>query len=390
MLRNLRKMLVGSSASPAASEAPTDPDAAHARAAQQESPLLHPDILLQLFSSMSPEKAVALASVCRAWRDAACTEPLLWKGLVDDSLLEAMSSHQPTDADPAEPSTSEAPMQQPSSALGLSIPHLYLALYARNYLANPDFRLSENTGNAWTFDGGQAPAWEQTTQGCEEVTWTAMPYPSPKASTTQAQLARWYAQLWAPKEHLSGGPKPACLATSYTWSQIVQVVDFESELQNRGFTRDQAHKVLDSGLSLALSLRMGARFDCGGQFSVALVLMEESPRDVNRLMQGFVAKPCRHHFYSDKLRTTEPGKWHRFAHVVDQVPAGFRYGVLLIRAKDTQFWAGFYGTKISCAELHFIQKGRKDDFCGEDGVEGWKDRMRAAGVEPSIVENDHF
>lgn len=50
-------------------------------------------------------------------------------------------------------------------------------------------------------------------------------------------------------------------------------------------------------------------------------------------VQGFVAKPSRYHFYSGKLRTSEPGQWRRFAHVVDEVPAGFRYGIVMVRAK---------------------------------------------------------
>lgn len=123
MLRGLRKLLA-----PTAVER-EDPDVARQ---QQQSPLLHPDILLHLFSELSAEKAVALASVCRAWRIAACEEPLLWRGLVDEHLIKAMSPPGPAQADPEEPSTSNAPMQQQHvPALGLSIPHLYLALYAR-------------------------------------------------------------------------------------------------------------------------------------------------------------------------------------------------------------------------------------------------------------------
>ncbi len=68
-----------------------------------------------------------------------------------------------------------------------------------------------------TFDGGQAVAWEQTTQGCAQVNWTAMPYPTPKASNHQTQLAKWYAQLWAPKEQPPPARWPACIATTYVW-----------------------------------------------------------------------------------------------------------------------------------------------------------------------------
>ncbi len=47
----------------------------------------------------------------------------------------------------------------------------------------------------------------------------------------------------------------------------------------------QAEHLMDSELSLGFSIQVGARFDCPGQFSVTLVLLEEETNDVARVAQ---------------------------------------------------------------------------------------------------------
>jgi hypothetical protein len=56
---------------------------------------------------------------------------------------------------------------------------------------------------------------------------------------------------------------------------------------------------------------VGARADCGGQFSVTLVLLEEEAPSMVQSAHAFVSKPSRYHHHSTKLRTTDAGQWKR-------------------------------------------------------------------------------
>ncbi len=84
---------------------------------------------------------------------------------------------------------------------------------------------------------------------------------------------------------------------------------------------------------------------------------------------------------------------HRFAHLVDSVPRGARWAVVLLRGKVSERPVGgqraggahisqshhapfvcpqdrdevrseHYGTKFACAELAFVPSDRKKEFCG--------------------------
>ena len=54
------------------------------------------------------------------------------------------------------------------------------------------------------------------------------------------------------------------------------MIDFVDELQQRGFSKAQADLLLDSGLPLGFSVYVGARFDCGAQFSATVILTEQT------------------------------------------------------------------------------------------------------------------
>ena len=125
--------------------------------------LLMPEIIMQVFSFMTPEAVMYAAPVCSAWRDVS-RSPMLWKGKVcprlaaacglnEAVLHERTSTFAAAAAGPKEEirdvtdgsdTTAAAPVTPvPGLAdLGapLSLPHLWLALYERNFLFNPTFK----------------------------------------------------------------------------------------------------------------------------------------------------------------------------------------------------------------------------------------------------------
>ena len=122
--------------------------------------LLMPEIIMQVFSFMTPEAVMYAAPVCSAWRDVS-RSPMLWKGKVCPRLAAACGlndavPHERTSltsaatADPKEEvrgdsdgaDTTTVPVVPGLADLGapLSLPHLWLACYERNFLFNPTFK----------------------------------------------------------------------------------------------------------------------------------------------------------------------------------------------------------------------------------------------------------
>ena len=137
--------------------------------------LLMPEIIMQVFSFMTPEAVMYAAPVCSAWRDVS-RSPMLWKGKVCPRLaavcgLNEAVSHERTsltsaatadpkeevrgDFDGSDTTTATVPVMPGLADLGtaLSLPRLWLALYERNFLFNPTFK-RPNAMDSLTHTGG--------------------------------------------------------------------------------------------------------------------------------------------------------------------------------------------------------------------------------------------
>ncbi|KXZ48142.1 hypothetical protein GPECTOR_30g238 [Gonium pectorale] len=155
-----------------------------------------------------------------------------------------------------------------------------------------------------------------------------------------------------------------CLAASKDWCEVVQVVDLDWELQRRGLGAAQAAALLDAGLGLRLSVHVGSRWDCVGQYSMGLILDEGNGNangygygtdgggggadDSIPSLQSFVMRPTRHHFYT------------RFEYVVPSCPRGFRRAVVMLRGRRAPNsmvvspLPRYCGAKFAAAELVFV------------------------------------
>ncbi|GFR53000.1 hypothetical protein Agub_g15692 [Astrephomene gubernaculifera] len=148
-----------------------------------------------------------------------------------------------------------------------------------------------------------------------------------------------------------------CLATSKDWCEVVQVIDLQGELVSRGLSGAQAAQLLDAGLGMRLSVHVGSRWDCVGQFSVGLLLDEGtgnangysgggSGRPMGReqhssghhdaatfpSLQSFVMRPTRHHFYMGPVMCTSDC-WQRFCYSLPACPPGCRRAVVVLRGR---------------------------------------------------------
>lgn len=369
------------------------------------------DILNVIFSSsiFSPEEALSLASVSTTFQSA-LTSPMLWGALVSPELKRAAALG---------PDNIDSDEQAGLGHLGprkLTLPKLYMAFFHFNLLRNPSFRLSDNTSTtstslhpwkrlAWVIksSGGNGVSWETTGAGvCSDALPPVKPYfkgrmksLSNKWRMIDESTVKWVqeklrqglqigtsttaAASSQSQTPLSSGPSPAaaaihsCIATSFQFSEIVQVVDFVEELEKRGLSRHQAEHILDCGLSLGFSIQIGTRFDQGNEFSIVLALLGANPSDPLRSAEVHIPSPSTLHFNSGRFLNMKGSEWQRFAHTLD-VPKGCRSAVILLSGRDRDFWAGNYGAKFTNAELVFVGAADKDGFVGRDGVENWKAR----------------
>ncbi|KAG2451360.1 hypothetical protein HYH02_003964 [Chlamydomonas schloesseri] len=156
--------------------------------------------------------------------------------------------------------------------------------------------------------------------------------------------------------HASAGPGMAgepgttapaerpCLAMLGSWSEVVQVVDLQWELQRRGLSAAQAAHLLDAGLGLRLAVHVGSRWDSPGECAMALRLDEGpgagpggagssgSGSDAAPSLQAYVARPTRALVYLEREHM-RCGVWEEVEHVVPACPRGFRRAVVLLRGR---------------------------------------------------------
>lgn len=121
-------------------------------------------------------------------------------------------------------------------------------------------------------------------------------------------------------------------ATSYKWGCREQLI----RLANVGLSNEIMDKVQPS---LEVSEWFAARWDCGSEFCIRVELMDA---------ERAVVKFFEHSVVTEQWLGGELG-WRKLEHVFREYGPGVRYLRFADAGKDTQFWAGFYGSKMAAA-----------------------------------------
>ncbi|XP_051845030.1 F-box only protein 27 isoform X3 [Antechinus flavipes] len=95
----------------------------------------------------------------------------------------------------------------------------------------------------------------------------------------------------------------------------------------------------------ASSFRWGARSDCGSQYWLHVRLVAANGRTV---LARFDAEP-------EPIPCPNDNPYLQVSHVFTNFPNGVRYVIFEHAGKDTQFWAGHYGARVthSCVKVYF-------------------------------------
>ncbi|KAM5236348.1 F-box only protein 27-like [Ctenodactylus gundi] len=152
----------------------------------------------------------------------------------------------------------------------------------------------------------------------------------------QEGLRNWIVQHggdgWAVEENrtaLPGAPSQTCFVTSFSWCGKKQILDLEEE----GLWPE----LLDSGrIEICVSDWWAARDDCGCVYKLHVQLLDANGIPVDE----FRARP-------DPIEQWNDSMYHQVTHVFSNLKEGIRFVSFKHKGKDTQFWAGHYGARIT-------------------------------------------
>eukprot|EP00058_Branchiostoma_floridae_P020353 XP_002605843.1 hypothetical protein BRAFLDRAFT_123802 [Branchiostoma floridae] len=134
-------------------------------------------------------------------------------------------------------------------------------------------------------------------------------------------------------------PNPAVrdnFVTSYGWCSRQQEIDLLAE--------GCLEKCLDETQpNIEVSEWYAPRWDCGSQYELEVQLLDKEKKVVDTFSYGPVVTPQ----WNDS-------QWKQAMHTFSSYGPGVRYVLFKDKGSDTQFWAGHYGSKMTCASVKLI------------------------------------
>lgn len=128
----------------------------------------------------------------------------------------------------------------------------------------------------------------------------------------------------------------SCFSTTYTWCRKRQVVNLLEAVGSYSEVLDIVKPTIE------VSEWYAARFDCGSTYRLSVLLLDQHENVIDKF----------------EFSHTEPqwtGKrWEKVDHSFKDYPSGVRYIAFEHSGKDTQFWAGSFGSKMTHARVSFI------------------------------------
>lgn len=125
-------------------------------------------------------------------------------------------------------------------------------------------------------------------------------------------------------------------ATTYLMCSKYQVIDLLSHKIDKEILTSLKPK-------LEISEKYAARHDCGAEYHLKVVFYDEKFTQLDQIQ------------FDDFIEAGTKGEWKEFRRVVDVLPENIRYLLYHHYGKDTFFWAGHYGIKITSSTIKFLQ-----------------------------------
>ncbi|XP_043930027.1 F-box only protein 27-like [Protopterus annectens] len=156
---------------------------------------------------------------------------------------------------------------------------------------------------------------------------------------------------WVIENHHSDAPEGSsdkCFVSSYGWCVKKQTVDLIEEGLSREFLDSQQPDI-------CIYDWYSCRNDCGCTYSITVRLLAEDRKTV---LAKFEKHPPEIPQWSTPI-------YKKVSCVFRDYGSGVRYVSFLHRGKDTQFWAGHYGSRITNSTV-VVRENRLEDLEGAD------------------------
>ena len=129
---------------------------------------------------------------------------------------------------------------------------------------------------------------------------------------------------------LDAKEKPCkCFVTSYTEAGKYQIVELDEQI------------IQDIKPKIEIKENYGARFDCGSKYSLKVLLVDSEFKERDKFE------------FEDIMEEWCDAKWKEIKHTFN-VDFPVKYVVFFHSGKDTQFWAGNYGSKMTNGSVRII------------------------------------
>lgn len=129
---------------------------------------------------------------------------------------------------------------------------------------------------------------------------------------------------------MDGAEAQTCFVSTYFWCEKWQIIDLLQE----GLWKE----LLDNHKpEICISDWYAGRDDCGCVYEISVKLLAS---DRERVIDEYNVRP-------DPIPQWNNQNYHQVSHVFSHYSSGVRYVKFFHRGKDTQFWAGHYGARIT-------------------------------------------
>lgn len=276
------------------------------------------EVASYILSFVPPRELLSVCTrVCRGWKDF-LTDPIFWK-----SKMRQGGNY--------------------SSVLDKYIGSTHWAKLCFYTLYHPNLINTFDKDGNLTMDpwNSSSSDWEYfKTQKCIQKAFQARKYtnlPPFRSRRDKGGGNQWTTENWIKKDTDIGvlEDNNGCLqnyVTSYGWCSRDQLID----LARFGFAGEIMDEVRPA---IAVSEWFCARWDCGSVYCIHVDLLDADLK---------VIKSFEQMESTDQWQGGELG-WRKVQHVFCDYGPGVRYVRFADAGKDTQFWAGHYGSKMAGA-----------------------------------------
>ena len=212
----------------------------------------------------------------------------------------------------------------------------YFDLFEKNFLKNP---FGNETFKYWCFCRNMniANVNELDKQGISKTIKTC------KNSLNSTNIDSSVLNIWQIQDIEENGSKQFLdktnklrkkFATSYTLAEKMQLIDFHVEC----LVGKDLHKI---NAKIEVSENYAPRFDCGSIYKICVYLIGDDFSLVDEFK------------FEERFEQWSHADWRQVKHVFD-VKKPIRYILFYHSGVDTQFWAGFYGAKMTNGSVRIL------------------------------------